>query len=75
MRRYAWLEHDRGNWHFLTSPLADYSESTRQWPNVRQAILALLEEGWTIVGQYPGVPIARTDGETVSGYGLTRTVH
>jgi hypothetical protein len=69
------LEHDGMTWHLLTSPLADYCESTRQWSSGRNAILELMEEGWTIVGPYPGIPLLETDNKIVHGYGLTRTVH
>jgi len=75
MNRYAWLEHEGGMWHFLTSPVAGTGESTRRWSSGRHAILELIEEGWSIVRPYPGVPSVQSDGEAVYGYGLTRTIH
>ena len=75
MKRYAWLEHEGGTWHFLTSPLAVTGESIRRWSSGRIAILELVEEGWSIVRPYPGVPSVDSDEEVVYGYGLTRTIH
>lgn len=76
MRRYAWLELDKGMWHLLTHLDADAGESTRQWTDEQRALEDLTEEGWTIVRPYPEMlPIWQDQGERLVGYGLTRTLH
>ncbi|MBN1568296.1 MAG: hypothetical protein JXA73_10655 [Acidobacteria bacterium] len=74
--RYAWLEHEKGVWHFLTDLFADPSESTRRWTNRQLALDELRNEGWTIVGSYPdngSTPRPACGGS--SGYGLMRAGH
>ena len=74
--RYAWLEHEKGVWHFLTDLFADPSESTRRWSNKRHALDELMKEGWAIVGSYPetySTPRPACGGSR--GYGLMRVGH
>lgn len=76
MRRYAWLELDKGMWHLLTHLDAEAAESTRRWADEQRALEELMEEGWTIVRPYPDrLPRWRGEQERLCGYGLTRTVH
>jgi hypothetical protein len=76
MHRYAWLEHEDGEWHFLTSLFADTGESTRKWADERHALDELRDEGWIIVRPYPEKPLtARQSGDCLCGYGLVRTLH
>jgi hypothetical protein len=76
MHRYAWLEHDDGMWHFLTSLFADPGESTRRWSDKQCALDELMSEGWTIVRPYPVKPLTeQQSGNYLDGYGLIRTVH
>ncbi len=76
MHRYAWLEHDDGMWHFLTSLFADPGESTRRWSDRQCALDELMSEGWTIVRPYPVKPLTeQQSGNYLDGYGLIRTVH
>ncbi len=76
MHRYAWLEHEDGKWHFLTSLFADPGESTRRWSDRQCALDELIKEGWTVVRPYPEKPsVAREPGNSLYGYGLIRTVH
>ena len=68
---YAWLEHEKGNWHFLTGLFADIQESTRRWPTRQSALDALMEEGWIVVGSYPENPsMPQQSGGEALGYGL-----
>jgi hypothetical protein len=74
--RYAWLEHDKGVWHFLPDLFADPAESTRRWSNKKCALDELMKEGWTIVGSYPeaySTPGPACGG--ARGYGLMRVGH
>jgi hypothetical protein len=72
--RYAWLEHAKGNWHFLTSLFADVQESTRSWPSKQCALDELIKEGWTVVGSYPeNSSKPMLSGGDVLGYGLLWT--
>jgi len=74
--RYAWLEHEKGTWHFLTSLWADPGESTRRWSQKKHALDELTKEGWTIVGSYPEYPsIPRPACGGAWGYGLMRIGH
>jgi hypothetical protein len=74
MRRYAWLEHEGGLWHFLTDLFADPRDSNRQWSDRQRALDELLEEGWTVVRPYPGQPAAgQISGNRIHGYGLMQT--
>ena len=69
--RYAWLEHERGNWHFLMDLFADVQESTRRWPTKQSAFDELTREGWIVIGSYPenrSMP-QKSCGEAL-GYGL-----
>jgi hypothetical protein len=63
-KRYAWLEHEEGVWHFLTNLFADPGESTRRWPDSLRALEELRQEGWTVVSPYPD---SHSDA---CGYGL-----
>lgn len=72
--RYAWLEHEKGKWHFLTSLFADVHESKRSWSTKRRALDALIREGWTVVGSYPEDPAKpQTSRGEALGYGLLWT--
>jgi hypothetical protein len=76
MHRYAWLEHENGTWHFLTSLFADTAESTRRWSDRQRALDELKGEGWTIIRPY----LERSSKEKPSGncpygYGLMLTIH
>jgi hypothetical protein len=74
--RYAWLEHEDGMWHFLTSLFADPSESTRRWSDQQCALDELINEGWTIIRPYPEPLSANRNSEScLCGYGLVRTIH
>jgi hypothetical protein len=64
MQRYAWLEQEEGNWHFLTDLFADPGDSTRRWSDRFRALEELKEEGWSVVSPYPDCH------ESASGYGL-----
>ena len=75
MDRYAWLEHEGGVWHLLTSPVVAAGGATRRWSSGRHAILDLQYEGWRIVAPYPGTSGAGVEGRPVYGYGLARTLH
>jgi hypothetical protein len=76
MHRYAWLEHEDGMWHFLTSLFADPGKSTRRWSNKQSALDELTNEGWTVVRPYPEKPLPeRQSGNCLDGFGLMRTVH
>jgi hypothetical protein len=76
MHRYAWLEHEDGKWHLLTSLFADPGESTRRWSDKQCALDELMNEGWTVVRPYPEKPvIAKRPGGCLCGYGLIRSVH
>lgn len=76
MHRYAWLEHEGGMWHLLTSLFADPGESTRKWSDRQRALDELRQEGWTVVRPYPERLItARQPGNGLDGYGLMRTIH
>lgn len=69
--RYAWLEHDAGTWHLLTSLFADSMESTRHWSSRQHALDELMKEGWVVVGSYPeNSSVPRPDGGGAGGYGL-----
>jgi len=71
--QYAWLEYERGIWHFLTSLFADPKESTRMWSNRQHALEELIKEGWTIIGAYPEKPsLPRPACGGALGYGLMR---
>ncbi len=72
MQRYAWLEFDKGMWHFLTNLYARPGESTRQWSDRQLAIAELMKEGWDIVRAYPERDPMAEGGERVFGYGLRR---
>jgi hypothetical protein len=73
MRRYAWLEHEAGLWHFLTDLLADPQDSNRRWSDQQCALDELLEEGWTVVRPYPGrLVMEQISGTQIHGYGLMR---
>jgi hypothetical protein len=69
--RYAWLEHEKGDWHFLTRLFADVEESTRRWPTKQHAFDELAQEGWIVIGTYPENPSMPKQpcGEAL-GYGL-----
>lgn len=74
--RYAWLEHEKGNWHFLTGLFADILESTRRWPTRQRALDELTNEGWIVVGSYPENPsMPRQSCGEALGYGLMWTGH
>jgi len=74
--RYAWLEHENGKWHFLTSLFADPSESTRRWSDCQRAIDELTKEGWTVLRPYPEqLSPEKHPGSCLNGFGLMRTVH
>ena len=76
MSRYAWLEHEEGIWHFLTSLFAGPEESTRRWSNKQHAIDELIKEGWVIIGSYPENPsMPRPACGGALGYGLMRIDH
>ena len=60
-RPYAWLEYERGMWHFLTDLFADAGESSRMWSDKLCALEELKQEGWTVISPYP----------KAFGYGLT----
>jgi hypothetical protein len=76
MNRYAWLEHEGGKWHFLTSLFADPGESTRRWSDKQCALEELMKEGWTVIRPYPEKPSAtRQSGNCLYGFGLMRTIH
>lgn len=69
--RYAWLEHEKGYWHFLVGLFADVQESTRRWPTKNNAFDELNKEGWVVIGSYPensSMP-QKSCGEAL-GYGL-----
>lgn len=71
--QYAWLEHEKGIWHFLTSLFADPKESTRRWSNRQHALDELIKEGWMIIGSYPENPSTQRPACGGSrGYGLMR---
>jgi len=74
--RYAWLEHEAGIWHFLTSLFADPSDSTRRWADRQCALDELLNEGWTVIRAYPEAPLNDRNWDSrLVGYGLIRTIH
>jgi hypothetical protein len=74
IHRYAWLEHERGMWHFLTHLFADPAKSTRRWSDKQLALEELMSEGWSIVYPYPEQPQAKTQTPArVCGYGLMWT--
>jgi hypothetical protein len=76
VNRYAWLEHEKGLWHFLTSLFAGPEESTRRWSDKQHAFDELKREGWVIVGSYPENPsMSQPDCGGASGYGLKRMTH
>jgi hypothetical protein len=76
MHRYAWLEHEDGNWHFLTNLFADPGASTRKWSDEQRALDELKNEGWTIVRPYPEKTLTeQQSGNGLFGYGLVRTIH
>ncbi len=76
MHRYAWLEHEGGMWHFLTSLFADPAESTRRWSDRQCALDELIKEGWVVVRPYPEqISLERQSGNCLYGYGLMRTIH
>lgn len=70
MHRYAWLEFDKGMWHFLTNLYARPGESTRRWSNQQLALKELMKEGWNIVRAYPQRHHMCDSEERVFGYGL-----
>jgi hypothetical protein len=72
--RYAWLEQEDELWHFLASPFASPAESTRKWPDEREALDELEHEGWKVVGPYPG-QFLKESGSILRGYGLKRIIH
>ena len=73
MRRYAWLEHEGGVWHFLTDLFADPRSSSRRWSDQQRALVELMEEGWTVVSPYLGRPaMNQISGDRIHGYGLMR---
>ncbi len=74
--RYAWLEHEDGTWHFLTSLFADSMESTRRWSNRQHALDELIKEGWVVIGSYPeNSSVPRPDCGGAGGYGLMQVGH
>jgi hypothetical protein len=76
VNQYAWLEYEKGTWHFLTSLFADPGESTRRWSNKQHAFNQLIKEGWTIIGSYPENPSnPRPACGGSRGYGLVRVGH
>lgn len=75
MHRFAWLELDEGMWHLLTHLAAEPAASTRRWSDRQHALTELMEEGWTVVRPYPQELTMKGTGESVFGYGLTRTIH
>jgi hypothetical protein len=76
LHRYAWLEHENGRWHFLTSLFADPAESTRRWSDKQQALAELINEGWVVVRSYPEpLSTKRRSENRLYGYGLMRTIH
>lgn len=69
--RYAWLEHEEGTWHFLTSPFSDSMESTRSWSSRQHALDELTREGWFVIGVYPeNSSVSQPDCGGAGGYGL-----
>jgi hypothetical protein len=74
--RYAWLEHEEGIWHFLTSLFAEPMESTRRWSSRQHAFDELIQEGWVIVGSYPeNSSMPQPDCGGSGGYGLMQIGH
>jgi hypothetical protein len=72
--RYAWLEQEDGHWHFLASPFANPAESTRKWPDEREALDELEHEGWKVISPYPE-PFRKESASNLVGYGLKRIIH
>ncbi len=71
MQRYAWLEHERGAWCFLTNLFEDPGKSIRRWDNEKSALLELENEGWVVVYPYnEPVRVDRKSCEKACGYGL-----
>jgi hypothetical protein len=76
VHRYAWLEHENGSWHFLTSLFADPAESTRRWPDRKLALDELISEGWTVIRSYHERPSRENCLKNcIHGYGLMITIH
>jgi hypothetical protein len=74
--RYAWLEHEEGSWHFLTSLFDEPTRATRRWGNRQRALNELTKEGWVIVGAYPELAsMPSPDGGGARGYGLMQVGH
>jgi hypothetical protein len=67
--KYAWLEKENGMWHFVTDLYGDPKQSTRQWPDSRQALDELSSEGWTVVSPYYIRAEDHSYGQEI-GYGL-----
>ena len=75
MRRYAWLEHEGGLWHFLTDLCADPRDSDRRWFDQQRALDELRKEGWTVVRPYSGrLATEQISGDRIHGYGLRRII-
>jgi hypothetical protein len=76
MHRYAWLEHENGAWHFLTSLFADTAESTRRWSDRQCALDELKAEGWTVIRPYfERLSKEKHSGNSPHSYGLMLTIH
>lgn len=71
--RYAWLEREKGKWHFLTNLFADVGEATRSWPTAQCALDELACEGWAVVGSYPENAETSHPSDEAAGYGLIWT--
>jgi hypothetical protein len=71
-RRYAWLELEAGNWHFLTHLFSLPHESSRRWSNEQGALEELIGEGWVVVGTYDQKDSSRNRSDEPAGYGLMR---
>ena len=70
-QKYAWLEHDGGMWHLLTSLFGDPADSERKWDDEQNALRELEDEGWVVVYPYDEkLPSQKTSGGRTCGYGL-----
>jgi hypothetical protein len=70
LHRYAWLELEKGMWHFLTNLFSSTGESTRRWPDRKRALEELTSEGWKVVYPYPGKMAKKQPRDRACGYGL-----
>ena len=70
-QKYAWLEHEGGMWHLLTSLFGDPSDSERKWDDEKSALRELEDEGWIVVYPYDEkIPSQKRVGGRACGYGL-----